>query len=258
MSPNNCIRCGYCVNICPQDAITMAPEEGVLIDRAKCDLCLKCTEECYAQALRPVAKLMTIDEILDIADQDKSFYDNTGGGITVSGGEILMHPEFVNQLIDESGKRGVKVCIDTCGYGDSRVLMEMAIKDNVTDILYDMKSINDEVHKEYTGASNQLIIFNLRMLAADSRTKDKLIMRMPLIKGVNDSDDIIKATGELYREIRIKRVDLLPYHSLGIGKKRNVGGVQEEFYQPTEERIAEIEKYFKDEIYMNVQILGRV
>lgn len=256
--PNNCIGCGHCVNICPQSALTMNPEEGVVIDRAKCDVCLKCADECYAQALRPVAKPMTIDEILHIAEQDKGFYDNTNGGITVSGGEILMHEEFVSKLIDEAGKRDINVCMDTSGFGDSQNLMEMALKENVTDILYDMKSIDDEVHREYTGVSNQLIIDNLRMLAADARTVDKLIMRMPLIKGVNDSDDIIKRTGELYREIGVKRVNLLPYHSLGISKKKNVGGTQEEFEQPTEERITEIEKYLKNEINLNVKIFGRV
>lgn len=257
-SPNNCIGCGSCVKICPQGAVTMTSENGVAIDRVKCDVCLKCAADCYAQALRPVAKLMTIDEILHIAEQDKGFYDKTDGGITVSGGEILMHAEFVRKLIDEAGKRGISVCMDTSGFGDPKAFMEMALKENVTDILYDLKSIDDIVHIEYTGVSNQLIIENLRMLASDERTVNKLIMRMPLIKGVNDSDDIIKRTGELYRRIGIKRVDLLPYHNLGISKKRNVGGSQEKFEQPTEERITEIEIYFKNEINLKVGILGRV
>jgi pyruvate formate lyase activating enzyme len=256
-SPNNCIGCGYCVKICPQGAVKMTSEEGVAIDRAKCDVCLKCAAKCYAQALRPVAKSMTIDEILRIAEQDKGFYDKTDGGITVSGGEILMHAEFVSKLIDEAGRRGINVCMDTSGFGDPHALMEMALKENVTDILYDMKSIDDEANREYTGISNQLIIDNLRMLAADARTVDKLIMRMPLIGGVNDSDGIIRRTGEFFREIGVKQVDLLPYHSLGISKKRNVGGAQEEFEQPTEERITEIEIYFKNKINLNVGILGR-
>lgn len=257
-SPNNCIGCGHCVKICPKNAVMITPEEGVVIDRAKCDVCLRCADECYAQALRPVAKPMTIDEILHIAEQDKDFYDNTQGGITISGGEILMHAKLVCELIEEAGKRGMNVCLDTCGFGDSQAIMEMALMKNVTDILFDMKSIDDEVHRAYTGVSNQLIIENLRMLAEDTRTVDKLIIRMPLIKGVNDMDDIVKRTGELYRQIGVKRVSLLPYHSLGISKKRNVGGAQDEFQQPTEGRLTEIEIYFKDELNLDVEILGRV
>lgn len=255
-SPNNCIGCGHCMEICPQAAVTMNLEEGVIIDRSKCDVCLQCADQCYAHALRSVAKLMTIDEILYLAGQDKGFYDNTEGGITVSGGEVLMQGEFVIKLINEADKLGIKVCIDTSGFGDPEVLMEMAVMENVTHILYDMKSIDDEIHKEYTGVSNGLIIDNLRMLAADERTVDKLIMRMPLIKGVNDMDHIIKPTGELYKEIGVKRVNLLPYHSLGISQKRNLGGDQEEFQQPSEERIGEIVNYF-NKINLNVEVLGR-
>jgi pyruvate formate lyase activating enzyme len=178
--------------------------------------------------------------------------------MTVSGGEILTHADFVSRLIDEVGKHGISVCVDTSGYGDSEKLMELVSKKNVVNVLYDMKSIDDEIHRAYTGVSNELIIRNLRMLAADEETRKKIIMRMPLIQGVNDSEEIIRKTGELYREIGIERVNLLTYHNLGIGKKRNLGGIQEEFQPPTEERLEEITRYFEDEIHLQVEILGRV
>lgn len=229
-----------------------------MIDRSKCDMCLKCADECYAQALRPVAKIMSVDEIMEVAEQDKGFYENTGGGITVSGGEILMHHEFVEKLVDEAGRRGMNVCLDTCGHGDPDALMRLASKENVTNILYDMKSIDDEVHKEYTGVSNKIIIENLKMLSGNDVTREKIIMRMPLIQGVNDTEEIIKRTGAFYRETGIKRVNLLPYHNLGISKMRNIGGKQEEFSQPSEERLTEIQDYFNKEIGLETDILGRV
>lgn len=257
-SPNNCIGCGCCVETCPQDAVTMDPSAGIVIDRSKCHVCLTCADQCYAKALRPVAQPMSVEEILQIAQQDKGFYDNTGGGITVSGGEILTHGHFVKLLLWEAGQRGINACVDTSGFGDSQVLMELALAENVTDILYDMKSIDDEIHRAYTEVSNQLIMDNLRMLAANAKALDKLTMRMPLMRGVNDTPAIIRRTGQLYKELGIKRVNLLPYHNLGISKERNIGGKQEEFQPPTEARLAEIETYFKNEIHLKVEVLGRV
>ena len=257
-SGKKCIGCGYCIEVCPNGALYHDPEMGLIIDRNKCDMCLKCADECYAQALRPVARSMSVDEIMDLAEQDKGFYENTGGGITVSGGEILMQYDFIEKIIDEAANRGINVCLDTCGHGDPDALMRLALKENVTNILYDMKSIDDEVHKAYTGVGNGLILENLKMLSGNDVTREKLIMRMPLIQGVNDTDDIIKRTGELYKEIGIKRVNLLPYHNLGISKMKNIGGKQEEFSQPAEERLTEIQEYFKNEIGLEADILGRV
>jgi pyruvate formate lyase activating enzyme len=256
-SPNNCIGCGHCIKICPRGAVEMDPEKGIVIDRSKCDVCLVCADQCYAQGLRPVAKPMTVGEILALVEQDKGFYDKTEGGVTFSGGEVLTQPEFVSRLIDEARNRRINVCLDTCGYGNPKALMELAQKENVTDILFDIKSVDDSVHREYTGVSNQLILDNLRMLAGDARTLEKLVIRMPLLKDVNDTEEIIKATGELYREIGVKRVHLLPYHNLGVGKEKNVGGIQEEFEPPTEERLQEIKEYFVHEVNLNVEVMGR-
>lgn len=89
----NCIGCGHCVSVCPHGAVRIEADKGIVIDREKCDVCLKCADGCYAKALKAVAESMTVDEIMDVVEQDRGFYDNTGGGMTLSGGEVLMHGE---------------------------------------------------------------------------------------------------------------------------------------------------------------------
>ncbi len=253
----NCIGCGHCIKVCRRGALSVDPQEGIVIDRDRCDVCLECADQCYAGALRGAATPMTVDEILGVAEQDSGFYDNTGGGITISGGEILAHAGTAMALIDGAAERGINVCIDTSGYGDPDVLMDMALRENVTNVLYDMKSIDDDVHREYTGVSNVLILENLKMLASDDRTAGKLIMRMPLIGGVNDGDDMIRQTVEFYAKLGLRRVDLLPYHNFGISKMRNVGGEQEEFTQPSAERVNDIKDRL-EKAGLDVGILGKL
>lgn len=254
--PNSCIHCGYCLEHCHRDAIYVDTEGRINIDRDKCDLCLQCTKFCYADALRPVARSMTAEEIIREVIQDKVFYEETGGGITVSGGEMLGHAAFVSELVDLAGRAGIGVCLDTCGYGDGNVLMELAQRETVTDILYDMKSIDDQVHMAYTGRSNALILKNLDRLASDPLTHDKLLMRMPLISSVNDTPGIIRRTAEFYRQRGLHRVTLLPYHDLGIFKGGNVGEMPERFSPPPKERVEEIRKCFETQAGMEVEVLG--
>ena len=257
-SPNSCIRCGACMMACMQNAIKPDKERGIVIAREKCIMCLACTNVCFAEALRPVAKYMSVSEVVAEAEQDKGFYENTGGGITLSGGELLMQPEVSLAIIGEAAQRGINVCLDTTGYGDAEKLLEMARADNVTDILYDIKSIDDEVHRAYTYVSNEKILANLRRLAEDEKIRSKITIRMPLMAGVNDSDKAIRGAGQIFSELGLSRVTLLPYHNLGIAKARNIGSIQEEFAPPDEDRLEEIITYFRDEMDMEVAVLGRV
>ena len=256
--PNNCIRCGYCLTHCPQDAIYTDTDGHIDVNREKCDGCMECTKFCYANALRAVAQPMTAEEILGEVAQDKGFYDETGGGMTVSGGELLSHARFVSKLLELAGNAGIGVCLDTSGYGDGGALMKLARNDAVTDILYDIKSVDDSVHMEYTGRSNVLILQNLERLVSDHVVHDKLTMRMPLICGVNDTPSIIERTAALYRRYKLRRVALLPYHDLGVSKSRNIGATAEFFSAPSQERMEEIIRCFEAEAGMEVSVLGSV
>ncbi len=240
--PNSCIKCGCCIGECPNGAIYLSKENLIEIERKKCDLCMKCTEICYAKSLNPVAKEMTAEEVVDIVAQDKGFYEHTGGGMTISGGEMLSQPLFSEAVIDLAAAKGINVCIDTSGYGDGEALLGMALRKNVTDILFDIKSLDDKVHFEYTGVSNESIIRNLLRLAANDTVKKKIILRMPLISGVNDSEQIIDRTAALIEKYGFEKLTLLPYHSLGLSKKRNIGENVERFNKPDEKRLEEIRK----------------
>lgn len=256
--PNSCIKCGYCVKECPNHAVFVDSENVIKIDRSKCDSCLACTKICYARALLPVAKEMTVSEILHEVSKDKGFYETTGGGMTVSGGEMLSQPEFVSALVDAAGEEGIHTCLDTSGFGSGDWLVSLAGRECVTDVLYDMKSIDDEVHKKYVGQSNQMILENLKRLAKSPVTRQKLQMRMPLMSGVNDTWEIIEKTAAFYKAHGIQKVTLLPYHNLGISKKRHIGGEQIEFAPPTDEYVDQIEDYFETYAGMEVEILGKL
>ena len=254
--PNSCIKCGYCIKECPQNAIFVDEKGRIDIDREKCDMCMKCTEICYANSLDPVAEEMTPEEVMKYVKQDKGFYDHTGGGMTLSGGEMLAQPDFCDALIDLAEQEGIGVCLDTSGYGDGDRLYKMAKRPAVTNILFDMKAIDDEVHKAYTGHSNEIILNNLRTLAKDPEVLPKIMMRMPLIKDVNDTDEMIRDTAEFYKAYGLNDVFLLPYHTLGVSKTRSIGRVPETVEAPSDERLEKIRRYFES-LEMKVEILGK-
>lgn len=243
ISPSRCIKCMACTEVCPEGGITVS-EDGPSIDFKACRACGHCKKECFAKAITTVATEMTVDEVMVKVLQDKDFYEDSGGGVTISGGELLLHYEFSKELIHECCKEGISICLDTSGFGDMEQLLDLASKPNVVHILYDIKHMNDEKHIKLTGVSNGLILANLRALAADENTRKKVWIRMPLIKDINDSDEEIYAAADLMCELGINKVSLLGYHEMGIAKARNTGAEYTRFEAPPKERLEEIKKYF--------------
>ncbi|QAT43418.1 glycyl-radical enzyme activating protein [Aminipila luticellarii] len=257
-SPNSCIQCGYCIPACPDKAIYLDEQGRIRINREACSKCLTCTEVCYSKGLQPVATHMTVEEVLYQVAQDKGFYDHTNGGLTISGGEMLSHPRFVEALVDQAAEKEINVCLDTSGFGDGNVLEKLSRKENVDFILYDMKFMDNEKHVTYTGQENTKILENLCRLTQIPEVVGKIVMRMPLIKGMNDSWEMMKKTSDFYKKNNIKSVTLLPYHDLGLSKMNRIGGVQQRYEPPSEEYVLEIKKLFEEEAAMEVEILGKI
>ena len=243
ISPSRCIRCGACVETCPEGGITVS-EDGVAIDFASCIACGSCQEVCYTKAITFVAEEMTVEEVMKTVLQDRDFYENSGGGVTISGGEPLSHGAFAKALTRACREEGIDVCIDTCGYGQQEILMDLALAPNVTHVLFDLKHMDPAAHEQLTGVRNEKIIANLRALAEDPGTHDKIWVRMPLIKGLNDGEETIRAARDLLAELRIRKVSLLGYHEMGVSKARNTGLQLDTFEAPSHERMEEIRSLF--------------
>ncbi|HCU08330.1 MAG TPA: glycyl-radical enzyme activating protein [Clostridiales bacterium] len=252
---NRCISCGFCIEACPKGALR--PMGGkIAVDWDVCDDCLLCTKACYAGALKSVADEMTAEEAVGEAEKDKGFYEHTGGGITVSGGEMLSRPQFVEEIIREAAGKGINVCLDTSGYGDGDALYHLASSPGVTDILYDMKCILPEQHLEGTGVGNERILENLVRLASDDAIRSKITMRMPLISDYNDSEEVIKDTAAFFHKNNLRKVTLLPYHTLGVSKSERIGEVAEVFEPPSPERLSQLRSIFES-AGITVEVLGQ-
>jgi len=227
-----CIGCGSCLKVCPNGVHTMGENGEHLIDRTKCTACGKCAEACVG-ALEIVGKEMTVEEVLKEVIKDKVFYDNSGGGMTVSGGEPLMHPEFTLALFKAAKEKGLHTCMETCGCVKWDIIEAMV--PYVDLFLWDVKETDSERHKEYTGVSNELILENLHKLNAAG---GKIVLRCPIIPGYNDRTEHLQAIGALAEELEnVQRVDVEPYHPLGKSKSEGLGKTYplEELTFPAEE-----------------------
>lgn len=220
---NSCIHCGNCIPVCPVRIHYFLDEEPKhKVNRSiDCVGCRKCESVCPKQALSIAGSDKTISEVLEIIQQDALFYLSSGGGVTLGGGEVTAQPEFATNLLTECKRMGIHTAIETSGYAKLDNLLMMA---QFTDLfLYDIKQIDSDRHYELTGVRNERILDNLTKLI---RRGFNVKVRMPLIRGLNDSEDIIRRTLEFLQSFKIYKnfqgIDLLPYHKLGINKYKQL------------------------------------
>jgi pyruvate formate lyase activating enzyme len=207
-----CVRCGACTAVCPHHAVQPAADGGMVTPDA-CDTCGACAEACPTGARELVGRSMSVDALMAEIERDRIFYDESGGGVTFSGGEPLMQPVFTLEMLAACRAAGVHVAVDTCGQVDPDVLMEAAGDADL--FLFDLKIIDEDRHRAFTGASNFRILQNLERLAA---VHSQVLVRFPLIPGVNDDDENVRAMGAFLASLHLTRVDVLPYHRAGLAK----------------------------------------
>lgn len=212
-----CNGCGSCIKVCFLDAISVCPSGGsfkIRIDRKKCNNCGKCVDVCIAGAIQFYGRSMTIEEVFNEVRKDRGYYSKSQGGVTVSGGEPLSQADFVVEFLRRCRKTGIHTTLDTCGYCSSSTLYK--VLDLVDLVLFDVKIMNRRQHKQLTEKDNSVILRNARLIAFKGVP---MIIRVPLIPGINDSEDNLNEIAHFISELdNTLHVDLLPYHRFGENK----------------------------------------
>ena len=215
---DRCIGCRECMDVCSENAIEISAK-GLNWNAAKCLFCGTCADQCPAEALDVIGKTMSVDEVVAEITKDTVFYDESRGGITISGGEPLMQPSFLIALLDACKKLELHRTIDTSGFAETHILLEAATRTDL--FLYDLKHMDSEKHARFTGVSNEIILNNLEVL---SRQKTDIIIRFPIIPGFNSDQENIDKTGAFIASLpRVSRINILPYHCTATVKYKNMG-----------------------------------
>lgn len=243
---NMCVNCGACTEVCPAGIHMLNNGIHAVKRNNDCIGCRKCKDICPQAALEIAGEIKSLSELLNIVREDAMFYEMSGGGVTLGGGECTMQAEAAKNLLMACKQEGVNTAIETCGYAKTEKLLEMA--EYVDLFLFDIKHMNPVRHNELTGVSNDLILHNLKELL---KHRHHVTIRMPMLKGMNDSQGEIRKVIEFlspYKDYpNLKGIDLLPYHKMGVNKYKQLDQVYPIEGDPSlsEAEIDRIEEWIK-------------
>ncbi len=214
---HSCVNCGKCVSVCPNGAHYFDENNIHRFDREKCVLCGECAKVCYSKALSFYGRYAEIDELIDDVLLDVDFYEESGGGVTLSGGECLIQADFCEEFLKKAKEKNLHTAVDTCGFVSKNTIDRVA---PFTDLfLYDIKAFDEDVHSKCTGQSNKAILENLEYI--DSLGK-KAEIRIPFVPGYNDNQ--IEKIGKFLSTLKnISGVRILPYHNYAVTKYNSLG-----------------------------------
>jgi pyruvate formate lyase activating enzyme len=213
---NRCLGCGDCIAACPHGAVVRL--NGVIRTTSACQVCGTCAEACPSGARRVAGRRMTVSEAMREIERDLIFWEESGGGVTFSGGEPLAQPRFLDSLLDACREKRINTVVETCGLAEMEVVLELSEKVGL--FLYDLKILDPVKHKKYTGVPNDSILANLEALAQRNKP---VVVRFPIIPEINDDRENVRQMIALLSRLRLSRIHLLPYHQTGTEKYKRLG-----------------------------------
>ena len=222
--PDKCLgldQCPRCVQACRTQSLLVSADNRIAaIDRKKCVHCMACANACPSSAIQAWGTYYTVEEAMEIIRRDRIFYERTGGGVTISGGESLLQPQFVTALLRQCREEGIHTCVESALHVPRQTVEQ--VLPYVDLFITDIKTMNSEIHKRRCGVGNELILDNIRYLA---RAGMDLVIRTPVLKGFNATDEDIKAIGNfIVQELgnRVVQYQLLPYRQMGTEKYKSL------------------------------------